>query len=222
MKQDTVLATWAAGAGAHIRRRVRLLMLLDAADYALISPIDTGRLHAFAFLADVLSPLYDFTPLSGRILKRGAGPYFPELQWELDRLIGAGLVHVSKLESVVEESAAFLIAEFSLKRSRSASILNKVYDDGEFLELRDFLRELAGALSGVPLEALDETTRTDVTWETGHPGAVVDYAEWRARNYSEASARKIGEIARENMRVELEPAAKLSLYVQYLKRASND
>jgi hypothetical protein len=197
-------------------------MLLDAADYALISPIDTGRLHAFAFLADVLSPLYDFTPLSGRILKRSAGPYFPDLQWELDRLVGAGLVDVSNLKSVVEESAAFLTAEFSLKRDRAASILDNVYGDESFLELRDFLRELAGALAGVPLEKLDETTRTDVTWDSGHPGAVVDYAEWRARNYSEASARKIGNIARETLQVELGPAAKLSLYVQYLKKASND
>ena len=98
----TDLDHWMEDAGAKVRRRIRLLMLLDAADYAGNSPLSVSRLHAFAFLADVLSPLYNLTALSGRIMKRRIGPYFPDLQWELDRLIGQGLVDVSDLQPIVE------------------------------------------------------------------------------------------------------------------------
>jgi hypothetical protein len=98
-------------------------MLLDAADYAVISPIATPRFHAFTYLADVLSPIYDLSALSGVILKRRVGPYFPELQWELDRLVGLGLVDVSEFRPVVEVTHAYLDASYSLRREATDPIL---------------------------------------------------------------------------------------------------
>lgn len=216
--------TWISGPGLHVRRRVRLLMLLDAADYAVISPIATPRFHAFAYLADVLSPIYDLSALSGVVLKRRIGPYFPDLQWELDRLVGLGLVDVSELRPVVEVAHAYLDASYSLRRDATDPILDLVHEDKVFAALRDFFRELAGALGAVPDNDLDATTQADVTWETGHAGTVIDYAEWRARNYSKLSAERIEELARERFGqtgLELSPGAKVNLYVQYLRRAAH-
>lgn len=207
-----------------VRRRVRLLMLLDAADYAGISPISVSRLHAFAFLADVLSPLYDLTALSGRIMKRRIGPYFPDLQWELDRLIGQGLVDVFDLRPVVEVATAYLDASFSLNRAASAPLLEVTLADVQSARLQDFFRQLAGALGAVPEDDLDAATQADVTWESGHSGAVIDYAEWRASNYSQLSALRIEEMLREEIptgHLSLSPGTKVSLYVQYLRRAAN-
>ena len=62
-----------------------------------------------------------------------------------------------------------------------------------------------------------------MTWGTGHQGAVIDYAEWRAKNYSELSVGRLEELARNGLagvEIDLSPGAKVSLYVQYLKRAS--
>jgi hypothetical protein len=199
-------------------------MLLDAADYAVISPLPTARLHAFAFLADVLSPIYEFAALTGRVMKRRVGPYFPDLQWELDRLVGMGLADISGLKPVVEVSTAYLDASFSLNRDRAAVLLSLVYEDAGFGVLRDFFRELADALGAVPDDDLDSTTQADVTWESGHAGTVIDYAEWRARNYSKLTADRIDEIAREKFgdsAGRLSPGAKVNLYVRYLRRVSN-
>lgn len=218
------LSDWILGQGTHVRRRVRLLMLLDAADYAVIAPIETSRLHAFAFLADVLSPIYDLSALSGRILKRRVGPYFPQLQWELDRLVGLGLVEISELKPVVEVSHAYLDASFNLQRRYAEPILEIALEDPAFGELRDFLRELAGALAGVLDSDLDATTQADVTWDSGHSGTVIDYAEWRAKNYSQLSAERIEELVSSrfgNAGLALSPGAKINLYVQYLRRAAN-
>lgn len=197
-------------------------MLLDAADYAVISPVSTSRLHALVFLADVLSPVYGFSSLAKRIMKRRIGPYFPDIQWEVDRLVGQGLIDVSGLKKVVEGERVFLDASFTLNRGRAAPILQQL--DDEFLSLKDFFRELAGALATVPDSDLDSATQADVTWETGNQGTVIDYGEWRAKNYSQMSADRIGELATEKWGLianELSPGAKVNLYVQYLKRAAN-
>lgn len=224
MKGIDELDGWLASSGAHVRRRVRLLMLLDAADYAVISPMTTARLHAFAYLADVLSPIYDLLALNGVVLKRRIGPYFPQLQWEIDRLIGLGLVEVTELRPVFEVSDAYVDASYCLYRQAAEPILRVAYEDQAFIALRDFFRELAEALGGVPDSDLDATTQADVTWETGHTGNVIDYAEWRARNYSKLSAERIEELTRAKFGqngLELSPGAKVNLYVQYLRRSAH-
>lgn len=224
MSEGSELNEWASGAALHVRRRVRLLMLLDAADYTGISPITTSRLHAFAFLADVLSPIYDLTAVTGRILKKRAGPYYPDLQWELDRLIGLGLVEVTELKACPQGPGASIDAAFSLRRVSAAPILLSVHENGDFSELRDYMREVAGALGSIEDDDLDSATRADVTWESGHNGSVIDYAEWRAKNFSDASAEKIAELARDRFGpqgIRLSAGAKVHLYVQYLRRAAD-
>jgi hypothetical protein len=199
-------------------------MLLDAADYAVIAPIATARFHAFAYLADVLSPIYDLSALTDLVFKKRVGPYFPELQWELDRLIGIGLVEVCELRPVVQADRTYLDASYSLRREITDPLLNIVHNDETFAALRDFFREVAGALGGVPEDDLDATTRADVTWETGHAGTVVDYADWRARNYSKLSADRIEELTGEQFGrpgMRLSPGAKVNLYVHYLRRAAS-
>lgn len=219
------LQNWINVEGLRALKRIRLLMLLDAADYAVITPISTSRLHAFAYLADVLSPVYDLAPTAGSILKRRAGPYFPEFQWELDRLIGMGLVDVLELSPVVEHARAYIDASFALKRGRCETLLSLAGKEQQFARLKEFFEELAGALADVPDVELDATTSADATWESGAQGAVIDYAEWRARNYSRTGADRVGQIASEiwgKSSMPLSPVAKINLYVHYMKRAANE
>ena len=225
MNIEDKLGDWVALKSVKIRRRIRILMLLDAVDYAVISPIEISRFHTLAFLADVLSPLYKFASLSGRILKRRVGPYFPELQWEIDRLIGLNLVIPSNLNPIIESTGAHMNASLSLERMQSEPILKIVYSLSEFHSQREFFRELAGALSSIEDEDLDAATRSDVTWAAGHMGTVIDYAEWRAKNYTAMSADKIDEIADQlfgKRAVQLSPGAKINLYVRYMRRVINE
>ena len=224
MSIDEDLTGWLGAEGVQIRRRIRILMLLDAADYAVISPVPIPRFHALAFLSDVLSPIYHFVPLSGRILKRRAGPYFPDLQWEIDRLIGLNLVAPHELMPIIDTKGAYVSAALSLERQRSATLLEFVHSEPQFKSHRDFFRELSGALSNIEDADLDAATQSDVTWGAGYKGAVIDYAEWRAKNYSVMGADRIEEVAAQALGgrgAQLSPGAKISLYVQYLKRAVN-
>ena len=224
MTYDAELAEWLASQRLQFSRRVRVLMLLDAADYAVLAPISVQRFHTLAFLADVLSPIFHLAPMSGKILKRRSFPYFPDLQLEIDRLIGLDLVTPHDLAAVVEESKAYTTFSLALQRARSSPVLDVVYSQGEFPVLRDYFRELAGALSNIQDAELDAATKLDVTWDSGHAGAVIDYAEWRAQNYSTLGANRIEELAVKPFgggEARLSPVAKMNLYVQYLKRTAH-
>ena len=224
MTVDADLAEWLGSKGLQARRRIRVLMLLDAVDYAVLAPIPVQRFHTLAFLSDVLSPIFNLIPMSGKILKRRAFPYFPDLQWEIDRLVGLDLVTPLEVVPVVEESKAYVTFSLALQRARASPVLDIVYSQEEFSILRDYFRELAGALSNIQDTELDAVTKLDVTWDSGHAGAVIDYAEWRAQNYSTLGANRIEELAVRafgNREAQLSPTAKVNLYVKYLKRVAN-
>ena len=57
-----------------LRRRTRVILLLNAAERAGVAPLSTARLHAFAFLADVLSPVWHLPVFDAAILKIVGGP----------------------------------------------------------------------------------------------------------------------------------------------------
>lgn len=224
MTAEGDLAEWLQSQGLQVRRRIRVMMLLDAVDYAVLAPISVQRFHTLAFLADVLSPIFHLVPMSGTILKRRSFPYFPDLQWEIDRLIGLDLVTTLDLAAVVEESKAFATFSLALQRARAAPVLDIVYSQNEFAVLRDYFRELAGALSNIQDADLDAVTKLDVTWDSGHAGTVIDYAEWRAKNYSALGADKIEKLAVQQFghgQARLSPIAKINLYVNYLKRVAH-
>lgn len=221
---DSDYLRWLGSQGLQVRRRVRILMLLDAVEYAVLDPISVQRFHTLAFLGDVLSPIFGLAPMSGKVLKRRSFPYFPDLQWEIDRLIGHGLIVPLNLTSVVEKSKAYVTFALALQRTRSSPVLDIVYSQHEFSILRDYFRELAGALSNIQDSQLDAVTQLDVTWDSGHAGAIIDYAEWQAENYSTLGAERIEQLAVQafgNSEARLSPTAKVSLYVNYLKRVAN-
>src|SRR5437762_5002289 len=78
-----------------MRRRARIILMLDAAERLSITPLRAIRLHAFAYLSDVLSPVWQLPSFDGKILKIDGGPYYPDLQQDIDRLVVLGLVRVS-------------------------------------------------------------------------------------------------------------------------------
>src|ERR1700722_19243301 len=83
-----------------LRQRARVIQLVDAAERAGITPIPSRKLHAFAYLADVLSPVWNLPSFDGKILKLEGGPHYPDLQREMDRLVILGLLQISDMTYV--------------------------------------------------------------------------------------------------------------------------
>jgi hypothetical protein len=221
---------------SRVRRRSRLVMLLDAAERAAITPLASPRLHALAYLADVLSPVWGLPAFDGKILKIDGGPHYPDLQEELDHLVVMGLVEISNLDYVgrgPDDVGARLEGCYALDfgSPRLADLLAALGAeplrrplDLEDANVHGFLVELAGALATLSDEELNRATSSDVTYRSEGLGEnVIDFAAWTknpwAANPSWRTAERFEQFLPDQ--AHLTSGEKLFLYANYLGRAVN-
>ena len=218
---------------AKLKRRCRMLLLLDAAEKVAIAPLSSARLHAFAYLADVLSPVWDLVPFDGKVYKADGGPRYPDLQDEIDYLVVLGLVQVRDLVYERRANGARIVGSYGLNfgSEQLESILgalgarsaDKAIDPSD-RNLHAYLVELAGALATLPDDEIESATNVDVTYQAqAELHNVVDFAEWvddvRAANPSWRVAERFQVFLPEESR--MLPGEKLYLYAAYLGRAMN-
>lgn len=202
-----------------LRRSVRLLMLLDGSERAGIAPMRVSHLHTYAYLSNVLAPVWDETIFDGRLLKRRSGPFYPELQHDLDRLVGRGLVSISDLAHVIDQDGQWrLEGAFSLNYELARNVLDAIVQFPQETAVSRFLLELAYALSALTEEELDALATEDPTYsdEIVVVGNVVDFLERGDRNYSANAARYFRTVSDH-----VTPGDLLHLYVRHLRRRLN-
>jgi hypothetical protein len=219
---------------ARVRRRCRLVALLDAAECAAITPIESRRLHAFAYLADVLSPVWNLPSFDGKILKIEGGPHYPDLQEELEHLVVMGLVEATNLEFTSRgKDGARLEGSYALnfQSDHLPALLNAlgaggIADayDADDARVHEYLVELAGALATLPNDEIDRATSVDATYVSGGSGEnVVDFGAWaksaRLANPTWQTADRFEHFMPEG--ATLTEGEKLYLYASYLSRVSN-
>jgi hypothetical protein len=178
-----------------IRRQVRLIALIDSAEKAGLAPFSILRLHTLAFLSNVLAPVWEMPVLEGKVLKRKGGPFYPELQRDLDGLVGLGIVAIFNLGHVMDEHSRWrLEGSYQLRRSFADPILDRVRQFEEERELLTFLDELALALSALSDDDIDQATTEDAIYSDPIVdfGNVLDFAEWQQKNAAAASAARLG------------------------------
>jgi hypothetical protein len=201
------------------RRQVRLLVLLDAAQQAGLSPINVLRLHAFAYLSNVLAPVWDLRALDGKILKRRGGPFYPALQRDLDRLVGMGLAEISNLGHVKDDYGRWrLEGSYQLHREFADAPLALLAEYEEERFLTSFVVELGYALSALSDEEMDQVFTEDATYSDPTIGFenVVDFGEWHRINYSANAADEFEKLMPSGARATL--GERLHLYVRHLHR----
>ena len=224
-------------AGRHLdklKRRCRVLLLLDAAEQVGIAPLSSPRLHAFAYLADVLSPVWELVPFDGKVYKSDGGPRYPDLQDEIDSLVVLGLVQVKDLTYEQRTKGGARISG-SYGLNFASEHLESVFRalgarseeeaiDPEDRNLHAYLVELAGALATLPDDEIESATNVDATYQArAELHNVVDFAEWVddkwAANPSwQAAERFQGFLPTDS---KILSGEKLYLYAAYLGRAAH-
>ena len=204
-----------------LRRQVRIVMLLDAAEAAGLVPLQILRLHAFAYLSNVLAPVWSMPVLDGKVLKRRGGPFYPDLQHDLDRLVGQGVVTITGVGHVQDEARRWrLEGAYRLNREFADPILAALCNFPEDRRLGTFIVELGYALSALSDDELDRAVSEDATYSDPMVTVdnVIDFADWRHRNYSANAAEKFDRVIPGGNAT---PGEKLHLYVRHLHRRIN-
>lgn len=201
-----------------LRQQLRLIVLLDAAENAGLIPLSILRLHGFAYLANVLAPVWDMPVQDGKVLKRYGGPFYPALQKSLDRLVGAGLAIISDLGYNRDESGRWrLEGSYALDRDKADKILSYIQQFEEERRVADFIQELAYAISALSDEELDQAMTEDATYSDPLVdfGNVVDFAEWRRLNYTANAAFELGKLLPDHDQAT--SGEKLHFYIRHLR-----
>lgn len=197
--------------------RLRLVLLLDACEAADLAPVPVMKLHAFAFLANVLAPIWSVESYDGKILKRRGGPFYPELQKQLDRLVGLGFVTIHSVRHINEDGRWRLDGSFALNTSTTAHIIEAARLFSSERTATVFLRRLAFAAARLS-QPLENLVVFDATWSDQRTGTgdVIDFSEWRAANYSAFAAKLFDELTPRNLKTSR--GDKLQLYARLLER----
>ena len=229
------LEAWGRANREALRQRIRVIQLLEAAERAGITPIPAGRLHAYAYLADVLSPVWGLQPFDGKVLKVKHGPHYPDLQREVDRLVVMGLVTVSRLRYVSRTKSGPLIdADYAINFESSylGPILAAIGagDADQALDACDsgihaFLVELACAIATVSGDEINSAASVDATYadERIDYSNVVDFGSWSMDALQDNLSLAVAERFHRFLpgRAQVSAGERLYLYASFLGRRMN-
>ncbi len=204
---------------ADLERWAWMLLLLDASERAGLTPIDTPRLHRLAYFANCLAPVYDLPVADGKIMKFVRGPYYPDFQWDIDRLVAMGLMSLRTFEPFEDVhgwwfSASYVVPPTALEH------IPFIRESPRLARIHDFQVELASAFADMPDEVQMTSGERDATYAdpTVPEGALIDFAEWttRQQNYSNQAAQAVSNYSPLGLR--LLARDRIHLYFRYLQR----
>lgn len=214
MSETTVLSS------DMLRRQARILTLLHAAKEAGLTPIGIIQVHTFAYLSNVLAPIWNMPALDGKVLKRLGGPFYPALQRDLDRLVGRGIIQISNVTHVQHGPRGRwrLEGRYRLNAAMAENALNFLFSFDEERRVRIFLVEIAYALSALDETELEIAALEDATYSDPGIGQdnVLDFEEWSSENPSVNAARAFDQYMPSGTITT--PGEKLHLYVRHIRR----
>ena len=202
-----------------LRRQVRLLMLLNGAERAGIVPIRLHHLHIYAYLSNVLAPVWESRVFEGHLLKRRAGPFYPALQHDLDQLIGRGMVLIREVRHYEDVDRQWrLDGALSLNHELSDGVLEAIDTFARLREIQSFLQEIAYAVSSLSDSEFDVVPGKDPTYSDSSFAYdnVVEFSKWSDLNYSVNAARNFKSLSES-----VTPGELLHLFVRHLHRRIN-
>lgn len=197
----------------RLLRQVRLLLLLAGAADAGLEPVPLPLLHALAYLSNALAPVWRLQPFDGKVLKRRGSPFYPALQWDVDRLVCRGVINASDVRYVEDSGEWRIDASYTLNAEFANQVLDEIRAVGFEPGLEKFCAELAQAMAGLPPEDIAAVLGEDAAYgdPTVEISNVVNFAEGRAVNYAANSAA----VFRPDL--SLTPGERVHLYVQHLQ-----
>jgi len=200
----------------NLRNRAWLLGLLLLANRAGLKPLPKRQIHSLLFLANCLAPIYGEAAIESRVIKYTHGPFYPDAQWDLDRMVAQGLIKITSIKYVELDEEWWMEADYAVTRrgeevhqlALRAPLLGHSYR---------FLVELVNAFASLDQNAFDEAPLLDAIYRTpGKPNWAALVFEESSDNYSAITADKFSELLPAGSY--LSPKERIDLYLRYLGR----
>jgi hypothetical protein len=151
--------------------RVWLTYLVMAAHRTGLAPISKQRLHRLVFLSNCLAPLFEATPASAQIVKYTRGPFYPVVQWELDRLTAMGVLNGANIVYFHDKDGWWQDADYSVgAKARDVIDYCNGIEYGHCLDR--YLTEVTTAFASLRSEVLDGVALRDENF--ARRGATLD------------------------------------------------
>ena len=195
-----------------LRRQLRVLVLLEAAADAGLEPVPLSLLHNLAYLSNALAPVWDLEPFDGAVLKRHGSPYYPILQWDVDRMVGRGLLYVRGVRYVQEDGRWRIDGSYCLNHTLARRVLEMMREVAFEPKLRSFCTTLAQAMSSLPQEQSGQLLEEDAAY--GNPAVEVSNVVNLAENHGVNFAANAAGAFRPD--VPLSAGERVHLYVNHL------
>lgn len=203
---------------ANLRNRAWLLGLVVLSNRAGLRPASKKHLHSLVFLANSLAAIYQDEGVESRVIKHRHGPFYPDAQWDLDRMIGQGLLAISNVKFTDEDGRWWMEAEYEVTARGE-----EIYEACRTLPLLErsyrFLLELANAFASLTRDAQNTAPLEDAIYSMpGQPNWSAIVFEKSEDNFSALTANAFDDIVGPGIR--LSPKERLQLYFGYLQRVA--
>jgi hypothetical protein len=169
-------------------KKLWLLAILRAVRAAGIGPVSSTFIHRLVYFTTALAVVSREDPEVACVIKRDTGPYFPDYAWELERLVGMGLLTTRNQSTDIAELDTYTLYRITdegiaLLRNvaESAQSLSKTINHVAFC-----VRELAFA--GVLQDSTSWTEDANQKSRTRGTGELIDYGELQASSKINFSA----------------------------------
>lgn len=206
-------------AEANLRNRAWLLGLISLANRAGLRPVSKQDAHALVFLANSLSAIYEDQGVESRVIKHTHGPFYPDAQWDLDRMVGQGLLKISDVRFTDEDGRWWMEANYETSPAgeevylacRVEPMLDRSYR---------FLLELVNAFASLARDARNTAPLVDAIYSApGHPNWAAIVFESGQDNFAARTALAFDELVGPDIR--LAPKERLQLYFGYLQHMAD-
>src|SRR5438876_9921423 len=160
----------------QLRARLWVLLAIDACDRAGIAPIEKDRFHRLIFLSNCLAQLFGAVPPAQRILKYRRGPFYPDIQWQLDRLVTMQWLELRGLLLEPDQFGPWLVAEYEISK-RGIEVVSLLRKTPLGAATASYIDELVFAFSRLDLRRLDDIPLNELNWRPAGEGALITFED---------------------------------------------
>ncbi|WP_147434048.1 hypothetical protein [Mariprofundus sp. EBB-1] len=203
-------------------QRIWLLLLMDAVERNAIAPIAQLRFHRLVFLTNTLAPVYDLDPCKGSLVKDQRGPFYPDIQWDIDRMVISGLLSMDTTNNRINKKDYWIDASYGLT-DNGYQLVREALKRVGYKPLHNFLCEVVAAYAPLKDEEQQLAAFADATFSDSNikNDEVIDFGEWRdlRHNYSFQATELFDQLAQRPF--PFLNRDKIHLYFKYLARVAD-